>query len=291
MLAIVDIVLNHTAHNSEWISLDPQATFNTTNCPHLWVAWEVDNSIQKFSEAFSRRQTPQCPSAPYIGNEGDLNSVMKAVHDSVIAPLKIEEFFFIDVATHLRSYERYIDSGEKGEEEAAVKRIIEENKYYLSDLKDIVNRLAQKHGHARFGVEVDVRVMAQLMGAKKNPQQRRAEFIKLLEQHNEQWRGKAKGFKDNILNSMRGEIHYHKLVRGKKRVDEFNELVIPYFRELGDKDNSKCVHNGWVMNINPKDDFTQGWYYLQRHVNAWGDSIKLRYGNNRENSPQLWGRM
>ena len=36
MLFFVDIVLNHTASNSEWIKHHPEATYNTDNCKHLY---------------------------------------------------------------------------------------------------------------------------------------------------------------------------------------------------------------------------------------------------------------
>ena len=45
LLGIVDIVLNHTANNSEWILEHPDATYNTDNCPHLYSAWVLDDAL------------------------------------------------------------------------------------------------------------------------------------------------------------------------------------------------------------------------------------------------------
>ena len=53
MVSIVDIVLNHTANNSNWIVEHPDSTYNTDDCPHLWSAWVLDKAIQDFSEDFS----------------------------------------------------------------------------------------------------------------------------------------------------------------------------------------------------------------------------------------------
>jgi len=72
MLSIVDIVLNHTANNSEWIVEHPEAAYNTDDCPHLWSAWELDNAIMDFSLKYSRREIPECPAAPFISNNSDL---------------------------------------------------------------------------------------------------------------------------------------------------------------------------------------------------------------------------
>jgi glycogen debranching enzyme len=48
----MDIVLNHTAQNSEWILEHPSATYNTNTCPHLYSAWLLDEAISKFSDDF-----------------------------------------------------------------------------------------------------------------------------------------------------------------------------------------------------------------------------------------------
>jgi glycogen debranching enzyme len=60
LLGIVDIVLNHTANNSEWVLEHPEATYNTDNCPHLFSAWLLDYELAKFSEAYALKRVPEC---------------------------------------------------------------------------------------------------------------------------------------------------------------------------------------------------------------------------------------
>jgi glycogen debranching enzyme len=55
MLSIVDIVLNHTANNSEWIREHPDACYSTDACPHLWSAWLLDKGLRDFSNAYARK--------------------------------------------------------------------------------------------------------------------------------------------------------------------------------------------------------------------------------------------
>lgn len=79
MVGIVDIVLNHTAFNSEWLLNHPEAAYNTKDCPHLASAYALDREIANFTEDYIRRNVSECPSAPYINNEGDLRAVINSL--------------------------------------------------------------------------------------------------------------------------------------------------------------------------------------------------------------------
>ncbi len=73
LLGIMDIVLNHTAGNSEWLLEHPEAAYNIRDCPHLTAAYILDKSVNEFScDYANKKNMADCPSAPYINNEGDI---------------------------------------------------------------------------------------------------------------------------------------------------------------------------------------------------------------------------
>lgn len=94
-------------------------------------------------------------------------------------------------------------------------------------------------------------------------------------------------------------------------IDVSHPLFVPYFTHTGTKDLTLelieqmmhqdagkffMAHNGWVMGHDSLKDFARaqpgtGNVYLRRELIAWGDSVKLRYGDKYEDSPQLWDRM
>ena len=100
MFGIVDIVLNHTANNSEWIHQHPEACYSTDNVPQLWPAWILDKEFQDISEEFSKGNVTWCASAPYVKTEETVDQVITYMTQKAVA-LNLHEFFLIDFNENL----------------------------------------------------------------------------------------------------------------------------------------------------------------------------------------------
>lgn len=139
-------------------------------------------------------------------------------------------------------------------------------------------------------------------------------FRKALEDHNEKLKNEIDGHMVYAVDNALAGVRYER-VQGDgpkfRIIDITHPVFTPYFTQTGTTGKTLeeieqmmygnagkffMAHNGWVMGHDPLIDFARaqpgiGNVYLKRELIAWGDSVKLRFGDKSEDSPYLWQRM
>lgn len=135
-----------------------------------------------------------------------------------------------------------------------------------------------------------------------------------LEHLNEQMRREIQDHLNHAVDNCLAGLRYERLQDDGPKVREIS-VRYPLFCRYFTNNNVTCksvadietlmygangkllqAHNGWVMNGDPLNDFARpqsgtGNVYIRRELIAWGDSVKLRYGDKPEDSPYLWDHM
>ncbi|CAG8464281.1 8825_t:CDS:10 [Acaulospora morrowiae] len=109
---------------------------------------------------------------------------------------------------------------------------------------------------------------------------------------------------DIILENARNRIRYLKLDPQGPKQGEINKphpLIESYFTRIPLNEKTRhfpegalvVANNGWIWNADPLKDFasSNSRAYLRREVIIWGDCVKMRYGESKEDSPWLWDHM
>jgi hypothetical protein len=92
LLAMTDVVWNHTANNSKWLEEHPESGYNVDTAPHLRPALELDTALLQFSKELKDRGLPTT-----FNSEADLLKVMDGVKKHVLGQIKLWEFYVVHV--------------------------------------------------------------------------------------------------------------------------------------------------------------------------------------------------
>ncbi len=300
--SIVDIVLNHTAANSEWLLNHPDAGYNLDNCPYLTVSYELDKIILDYSHRFSGKKV-SCKSSPFIYNENDLSDLMGEL-SSEIYKKNFDEYFLISIENIIDEFIFYYISYKKNfndylkKKKYLANKLIEKklNFYDENHIYQLILESADNYGASRYGVKINTEFISILLlkdGFSEN--QFICEVKKYLNRLNEDWRNKSKEFIKQAVENTKAGIRYEFIQLKRYKVTEKKRLVENYFTSL-EANNKKAIFacNGWLFGVNdPTINFAKYgfWNYFNRSIVIWGDCVKLNYGEKSEDSPYLWKHM
>ncbi|KAI8065248.1 glycogen debranching enzyme [Gongronella butleri] len=307
MLALSDVVWNHTSHDSPFLLEHPEAGYNLVNSPHLVPAYELDTALVELSG-----QLAQHGLKAQVHSVDDIDAIMKHIKAHVIPALRLYEYKVVDVTAAKAAFGEFLQKVDGN----GVALLGNDDRCNIASLS--LHAQAQKalpcvtNGHlgTRFHKKVDyasilplVVAVAQRDAFSKADAPLLIDTLgKLLDECNLPW---YKEYDEDVavaLDNVKNRLIFTRLAdNGPKMgaISASEPLVETYFTRLSQENSVhpagslQLANNGWIWNADPLLDFASAASsaYLRREVIIWGDCVKLRYGQGPEDNPWLWEHM
>nr|KAG5710257.1 hypothetical protein BaRGS_008973 [Batillaria attramentaria] len=299
MLSITDLVFNHTSKDSPWVLEHPECAYNLDNSPHLRPAYVVDRILANFSKEVAQGQWESKGVPAEVNNEGHLQAIRNVLHNDVFPQYRISEFYVCDVEQVLKDFKRAIDDNTLPPEKPG----------------EVVIKQDPKYRRLQSSVDMDI-ALRQFNIDRPNVYSRQDRIMKCcealkdrLQQLNADKEGEVSGHIATAIENFVANARYRFVAHdgpqlGKVTDDEplmHEYFVIPPSHEGSVEKSEQMMDNcpkhvmavnGWVMGDDPLRNFAEGSHvYLRRELIAWGDSVKLRYGEKPSDCQFLWDRM
>lgn len=283
---LIDVVWNHTANNTPWLSEHPECGYNLENSPHLKVAFELDTQLSFFSNDIARGKYPDID--PFVDSEEKLSRVIHTFKTVVWKEMRLWEYFVVDVDKTVKKFEKLLKETPDHFPWATSSGTIriqdlgtgERFSHYVS-LEEALNLFEHSQVLTPELIESRCKQLREILNKLNLPIY--LQLDKDLE---------------IIVSNLAARIRYERIDphgARKGRVTEQNPLFEPYFGVIQDKKGGKHVlaFNGWIWAANPLINFAEkeSKAYFLRQVIIWSDCIKLRYGRDRNDCPWLWDYM
>ncbi|XP_061489672.1 glycogen debranching enzyme isoform X1 [Rhineura floridana] len=299
MVCITDVVYNHTAANSEWITQHPECSYNLTNSPHLKPAWLLDRALWHLTCKVAGGKCSDKGVPPLIENDHHLNSVRKIMWEHIFPKIKLWEFFQVDVNKAVEQFKTLLtQDGSK---------VKTDPNQHLAIIQDPQFK--------RLGCTVDMNIALNTFIPHSNGPAAIEEccnwFRKRVEELNGEMYRQTNYHQEQAVTCIVATVNYERLAGHGPKLGPVTRkfpLVTRFFtypfKELtleeeevmmhhSDKASYFMAYNGWVMGDDPLRNFAEPGsnVYLRRELICWGDSVKLRYGNKPDDCPYLWAHM
>ncbi|XP_077266299.1 glycogen debranching enzyme-like isoform X3 [Temnothorax americanus] len=303
MLSICDVVLNHTANESPFLVSHPECTYNCINCPHLRPAYILDATLFELTTQVAAGEWEFKGIPTVVDTEDHLNGIRHALHTHFLPLVKIHEMYIVDINEIVAEFlslarnEMPQDANSTTTEDITV---IQDPAFRrLKSTIDMQLALKKYNVYRADCFDEETRL------------RRCAEDLKIkLQELNEVITNDVRNHLNAAIENSISGIRYHRVESDGPRIKEISEknpLVSRYFTDYGEPKSLKeredimysdngcylMAHNGWVMDSDPLKNFAESDsnVYLRRELIAWGDSVKLRYGQKPEDCPFLWHHM
>lgn len=330
ILSISDLVYNHMANDSEFLKRSPNSTYNMRNSPHLIPAFVLDRILYHVTvDIMNGAYEDQGISAVGLNaHDHNLETLRHIIRHQEMPKHRLEEFGQLDLnktldqikeigLNELEQLARHLDEF-KSKPRNYAQRDVEWQRLVI----------VQDPQYRRLSSSVDADVVRDILrselehlnleqdlNSNENSQfvfNVYARFYNELNRRNEQIKSETYDHLNEAVNNVILNVQYHFFAHQGPRwqhVDLKHPIAFSYFYfpfksvsvggdealavEGGDASLRIQAHNGWVMNDDPLKNFaTKGsLVYIKRYLIPWGDSVKLRFGDKPEDSPELWAYM
>lgn len=318
MLALTDVVWNHTANNSKWLQQHPEAGYNVSTAPWLESALKLDTALLAFGRDLEKFGLPT-----EVKAVDDLLKIMEGIRTKVLATLKLWEYYAIDVEKNADAAVKCWASGDVtvpthgfgSNDVGGLEGIKGASDKDLAKMLIEVGMLGTDRMGERFRRSVDPKIAAAVItilfgrfegNFSDGPDEAvaRNRIVEILDAVNLPLYKEYDADVAEILEQIFNRTKYVRLDdHGPKLgpINEKNPLIESYFTRLPLNATTKnhkpedlaLVNNGWIWAANALVDNAGplSRAYLRREVIVWGDCVKLRYGDSPKDSPYLWGYM
>ena len=311
LLGVTDVVWNHTANNSKWLEEHPEAGYNIETAPWLESALELDDALLKFGTELESYELPNT-----LESMNDLDKVVAGVKKHVIEPLRLWEYYVVDVK---RNVDEAVTAWMQGKTSIPEKGFSSK----ISRLEGVKNwSLKQKaeflraNGFvgndglgSRFNRSIDTllgaALLTELHGRYEVADSGKNAAVKtmtdILNELNEPFYKDYDTDVEVIQRQLKDRIKYLRLDDNGPKLGAIgpeSAFIESYFTRLPSNATTKkhsprslsLVNNGWIWAANALKDHAgpDSRAYLRREVIVWGDCVKLRYGKSPNDNPFLW---
>lgn len=303
ILSLTDLVLNHTANESVWVTEHPECTYNTYSSPHLKPAFLLDRILWHFTIEVGNGKWTDRGVPPSIKTEDHLSAIKYILEHEILPTYNIHDYFLLHI-DHILEQFKSARSRNACDDACGGSDLVIIPDPQWRRLKATINIPLALHKYPTRSPRMEGSETELLDQCCSNLRSH-LEYLNhtmrnTIDSH---LQAAVNNFLDNIrwrfLNPAGPKVsavseedplmwNYFTLTTDNLTVDQEEELM--HTQEWG---SMQMAHNGWVMGDDPLKNFAEPGsnVYLRRELLPWGDSVKLRYGKKPEDCPFLWEHM
>lgn len=314
--SICDIVLNHTANESEWLTVNPESTYSCFTSPHLRPAFLLDALLAQVGADVKEGKLEKFGVPNIVETEAHLHALKEQVFSHYLPQIKLHEFFQCDVEKCVAKFEAKIK--EIGPPSPHRRHHGHEDEFVIPER--VILKFDHEYRRRTSRVNLDTAVNIYNLHHKNAPDEPHRvkicvkQFRKALIALNNSIEREIHADMKYAMNNCIAGTRYERVQDDGPQIKGISiqyPLFQTYFTQHTVKgktikeieylmyaDNGKffMAHNGWVMGSDPLNDFAAPkpaceTVYFRRELVAWGDSVKLRYGTKPADNPYLWEHM